>query len=179
MKKRWAIFIAVITFAMGFFWIPLVGLFGVIVELRPVRSINFRHANIIGAYVQKFARTNDGRFPMHLDELITSNSSEISPEDWKSMRYRSRAHEKFDWLYFGAFHDTKHPPPILIASPEDVSDGKSVRIVVYPDGRCGTLSEEIYQAELRKMTTELNERTAALIPKHENNLPPADQPAAP
>lgn len=162
MKKRRPILIALVGVAIGLAALPLIL---PLTSPPSVGATNFKHARMIGESILKFAQTNEGRFPMHLGELRSTDSIALSDQDWQRTLYRPRAddNQRYDWLYFGAFHDTNHPPPILLASPEDSTD-RSIRkrIIVYPDGTCAVRPEKEYQAELRKAIAELNERAAAI-----------------
>ena len=139
-------------------------------QVSPVglQTRNLSHAKQLGTGVKLYAMDNDGRFPMHLSELVPDY---IDAASWTQLLYDPRKDAKdphlpnFDWLYFGAFFDEKNPPPILIASPRSPTDGsKGRRVVIQGDGSGEIMKEAEYQAELRKTIEAMHKRFDAAKP---------------
>lgn len=99
---------------------------------------------------------------MQLSELFPDY---VDAARWNGLLYDTRKGAKdpplpnSDWLYFGAFFDEEHPPPILIAAPQSFTHlGRSERIIVCGDISGEFVSEEEYQTELRKTIEAMHKR---------------------
>lgn len=152
---------------------------------------NYSSAVQLAHGIKDFASDHDGRYPVHLSELVPDY---IPPERYNELLYRPVRRDmdepfpspQYDWLYFGAFRNETHPPTILIASPQTFTQQgkKPHRIVVHPDGTINQLAvtqlkEPEFQAKLATTIKELNERAAALMPKPTDSATPIEKPAPP
>jgi hypothetical protein len=162
-------------------FLPFRGPFG----SKVINVMNLSNARQLAIAVKLYVVDHDGRFPMHLNEL---EPDYLHESILKQLLYRPNDEKhtvtvypvRCDWLYFGAFHDEKHPPTILIASPQAFTeDRKSKRVVIYGDISGEILNDEDFQPKLRQTIKELNERAAALMPKQEQTAPPVEQPEVP
>jgi hypothetical protein len=163
-------------------WITLIA-FGVVIAfaLFPVpvgpntselTIRNLSNAHQIGFAVRLFTEDHEGRFPIHLSELVPDY---LLADSWHQLLYRPDGRSEaalYDWIYFGGFFDEKNPPPILIASPQECTVGKrDKRVIVHGDISAMIVREEEYQAELKKTIEAMHQRRASLPP-------PATIPAA-
>jgi hypothetical protein len=169
-----AVGLAVIV-GLAVFAVPIFGTTAV----RGVHTKNLSNAKQWGLAVKVYATDYEGRFPMHLSELVPDYISLTAPTDLLfevCKDSKDAVYAKQDWLYFGAFFDEKNPPPILIASPQATGfSGKPPkRIVVYGDLSGRVVTEEQYQADLKKTIEAMRQRATSLPP------PPAqDKPFGP
>ena len=128
-------------------------------------TLNLLSAKQLAFGVKLYAADYDGRFPMHLSELIPDY---IEASDWERLLFDTRKDihnpilPKQDWLYFGAFLDEKNSPPVLIASPQHATVSNTrARVVIHADGTGAIVSEAEYQAGLRKTIAHLQARASA------------------
>ena len=171
MRQFWkwfgiALLIGALVIAVGF----LVPVFGT-TAVRGVQTKNISNAKQLALAVRIYAMDYEGRFPVHLSELVPDY---IPGENLDDFLYAAKIGEedkprlKHDWLYFGAGFDAANPPTVLIASPHAFRDGKKQkRIVVHPDGTGGVIDDEQYQAELRKTIEAMHKRFDAAKTKPE------------
>ena len=136
--------------------------------VRGTQTKNLSNAKQLALAVRVYAQDFEGRFPVHLSELVPDY---IPRENLDDFLYASKIGKeddprlKHDWLYFGAGFDEKNPPPLLIASPHAFKDKKKQkRIVIYADGSGGVVNDEQYQADLRKTIDAMRKRFDAVKP---------------
>jgi len=133
---------------------------------RGATNRNLSNGRQVALAAKLFAEDRDGRFPVHLFELIPDY---LTAEDLSKLRFApplpngEAGEPEYDWLYFGAFQTTDDPLRILMASPTATvrKDGGAKRVVIAGDLAGRIISEEDYQRELRLMISEFNERLKA------------------
>ena len=120
------------------------------------------NAKNLGLAAKLYAVDHEGRFPMHLSELIPDY---LNASNWDGLQFDARndIHDhvlsKQDWLYFGSFFDEKNPPPILIASPQTPTGTKTKkRIIIRGDGTGSLVKDDEYQQQLRKTIEAMHKR---------------------
>ena len=136
--------------------------------VRGAQTKNLSNAKQLALAVRVYAQDNEGRFPLHLSDLVPDY---IPGENLDHLLFAAKIGDednprlKYDWLYFGAgFRDT-NPPPLLIASPHAFRDDKKQRrIVIYADGTGAVINDEQYQPELRKTIEAMHQRFDAAKP---------------
>jgi len=119
---------------------------------------------------------HDGRFPVHLDELVPDYITNI-----KSLRgiigdSADKPLYTYDWLYFGAGFTDDKPPTVLVASPHITGAGgkPQKRVVVLGDVSGRIFNEDEYQ----KMLSETVRQMRALDDRQHMPQPtPANSPA--
>ena len=123
---------------------------------------NLSNAKQLAIAINLLAKDHDGHFPLHLSQIVPEY---LRAEDWHSLLFASEtargrsAQSEYDWLYFGAFFDEKHPPPLLIVSPHAFRDGKKQkRIVIRGDFTGQIINDDEYQVELRKTIEAMHKR---------------------
>ena len=140
---------------------------------------NLSNAKQLATGVQLYALDHDGRFPMHLSELVPDY---IPADTFDALLYRAKAgdqddlHLQFDWLYFGAFFDEKTAPSIIVASPQTTGfKGKlPKRIVVAADLTASIISDDQYQIELKKTIEAMHQRARSTGLESKPNAEPAN-----
>lgn len=162
-KAYLAAFVLSVIAALAF--VPLFG--GTAKRGMLTRNLSYAKQLALGAKL--YALDYDGRYPVHLSELMPDY---IPVESWDRLLFTMQKDKNQDpappfqdWLYFGAFTDQDHPPRILIASPQAIGvKGKNRRVIAAGDTSASIVFEEEYQAELAKMIVELRLRRDAMTP---------------
>jgi hypothetical protein len=181
---KWLAIKLVLILAIGaavYFLLPVFG------TTSPVgiQTKGLSNAKQLATGAKLYAMDHDGRFPVHLSELEpdylpVGGLNQLLYRPSEGMAKGTIYPVRCDWLYFGAFHDEKNPPTILIASPQAFTENrKSARIVVYSDTSAVIVDDENFQTKIRQTIKELNERATSLMPKQENTTRPIADPGVP
>ena len=122
---------------------------------RQTRSLS--NAKQLATGCKLYAIDHQGRFPVHLGELVPDYIPTLDGLRYLSGRQSEKSNVQFDWLYFGAGFGDSDSLPVLIASPQATTIEKNMqrRIVVDSSTSGQIIRESAYQELLANMVKQM------------------------
>ena len=135
-------------------------------HISGIGSKNISNARQMGLAARDYGHDHQGQLPLDLTDCVPDY---LEPSAFEELRFdpreksSERPRPKSDWRYFGAFFDEKNPPPLLIASPQFFTVGKTnKRVVVLGDFSTEIIREPQYQKLLNKTIETMHQRARSI-----------------